>query len=322
VNYGSGNNGSLVSTGSAHTHAPSRDAELARLLISREPDGTNGTPPDRRRQARPRVSVIIPAVNEEANLPFVLPQIGTWIDEVILVDGNSVDRTAAVASSLLPDVRLVQQPGRGKGDALRAGFEAAQGDIIVMLDADGSTDPREIPLFVGALAAGAEFVRGTRFAQGAGTADMSFLRRCGNRLLVRAVRALFGGHCSDLCYGYVAFWKRLLPQLAPDVDGFEIETQMTVRALGLRLRVAEVPSFEFKRIHGKSNLRTMPDGWRVLKTILRERIRLARLRRRLLPQDRPLPALNGNGSQPASAMVALSRRTMPIDSRYPVRESS
>jgi hypothetical protein len=144
-----------------------------------------------------------------------------------------------------------------------------------MLDADGSTDPNEIPLYVGALVAGAEFVKGTRFAQGAGTADMSLVRRLGNRLLVFAVRLLFGGRCSDLCYGYMAFWKRVLPRLELDVDGFEIETQMSVKALGSGLKVVEVPSFESRRLHGKSNLRTIPDGWRVLKTIVRE-WRLAR----------------------------------------------
>lgn len=216
------------------------------------------------------MSVVVPALNEERNLPFVLPKIGAWVDEVILVDGHSTDRTCDVARSLLPDVRVLEQPGRGKGAALRAGFDAAEGDIIVMLDADGSTDPREIPVFVGALVAGADFVKGNRFAQGAGTADMSRLRKVGNALLVFAVRLFFGGRCSDLCYGYMAFWKRVLPRLALDADGFEIETQMSIRALGTGLRVAEVPSFEFRRLHGKSNLRTVPDGWRVLKTILRE----------------------------------------------------
>ena len=131
--------------------------------------------------------------------------------------------------------------------------------------------------------------QGSWFAQGAGTADMSHLRRAGNRVLVRTVRLLFGGRCTDLCYGYIAFWKRVFPRLHLDATGFEIETQMSVQALGLGLRVVEVPSFEFRRIHGKSNLRTIPDGWRVLKTILRERIRLARLPRRRLALEQFQP---------------------------------
>jgi glycosyltransferase involved in cell wall biosynthesis len=248
-------------------------ADLLLRAISRAADGDHRGATGRRKQTRPRVSVVVPALNEEPNLPFVLPKIGEWVDEVILVDGYSTDRTTQVARTLRPEIRIVHQQGRGKGAALRSGFAAANGDIIVMLDADGSTDPREIPAFVGALAAGADFVKGTRFAQGAGTADMSLLRRLGNRGLVLAVRLLFGGRCSDLCYGYIAFWKRILPQLDLDADGFAIETQMSVRALAAGLKVAEVPSFESRRLHGKSNLRTIPDGWGVLKTILRERMR-------------------------------------------------
>jgi glycosyltransferase involved in cell wall biosynthesis len=274
------------------------DRELLHRVMSRQPDAGEGSNPGRRRRERPTVSVVVPAMNEEFNLPFVLPKIGTWVDEVILVDGNSQDRTREVASALLPDIRVIQQPGKGKGAALRAGFEAATGDIIVMLDADGSTNPGEIPLYVGALAAGADFVKGTRFAQGAGTADMSRLRRAGNRLLVLTVRVLFGGRCTDLCYGYIAFWRRVLPSLQLDATGFEIETQLNVQALARGLKVAEVPSFEFERIHGKSNLRTIPDGWRVLKTILRERARAGGQ----TVAEAPVPTLRANPA-PASDSV-------------------
>ncbi len=209
-------------------------------------------------------------MNEAKNLPHVLPRIPGWVDEVLLVDGNSTDGTVDVARALLPDVRVVSQVGRGKGAALRSGFAAATGDIVVMLDADGSMDPAEIPAYVGQLLAGADFVKGSRFAQGGGTADMTALRRAGNWGLTQVVRGLFGGRFSDLCYGYAAFWRRVLPQLALTADGFEIETEMNVRALEVGLKVAEVPSFEAERIHGASNLRTFPDGWRVLKALGRE----------------------------------------------------
>lgn len=218
----------------------------------------------------PSVSVIIPARNEEANLEHVLPRIPEWVFEVVLVDGNSTDNTVARARELMPDIRVIQQQGRGKGAALRTGFEAARGEIIVMLDADGSTDPAEIPAFVGALLAGADFVKGSRFLQGGGTSDMSPHRRFGNWCFVVASRMLFGGQYSDLCYGYNAFYRRVLGDLSLDGDGFEIETQMNVRALRAGLKVAEVPSFEFDRIHGSSNLRAIPDGWRVLKTMVKE----------------------------------------------------
>ncbi|MBI2865286.1 MAG: glycosyltransferase family 2 protein [Chloroflexi bacterium] len=220
-----------------------------------------------------RVSVVIPALNEAENLKYVLPRIPTWVEEVILVDGYSTDGTVKTARALRPDIRVVYQEGKGKGAALRSGFDAAAGDIIVMLDADGSTDPVEIPLFVGALLAGADFAKGSRFVQGAGTADMPRYRRLGNGGFVRLVRLLFGGRYSDLCYGYNAFWSTVLPYLDMDSEGFEVETVMNVRALRSGLKVVEVPSFEASRVHGTGRLRTIPDGWRVLKALWREWLR-------------------------------------------------
>jgi glycosyltransferase involved in cell wall biosynthesis len=217
-----------------------------------------------------KISVVIPTLNEAKNLVHVLPNIYQWVDEVILVDGHSSDGTVDVARELCPSIRVVMQDVRGKGAALRAGFAAATGDIIVMMDADGSTDPSEIPMFVGALLSGADFAKGSRFLQGGGTEDMPFYRKLGNWAFVWMVRMMFGGKYTDLCYGYNAFWKRVLPLLDLDCNGFEVETMMNVRALKAGLQIIEVPSFEFSRVHGNSNLKTIPDGWRVLKTIFRE----------------------------------------------------
>lgn len=221
-----------------------------------------------------KVSVVIPALNEAENLPHVLPRIPHWVHEVILVDGYSTDDTITVGQTIWPGIRIIMQEGKGKGAALRTGFAAATGDIIVMLDADGSTNPAEIPAFIGALLAGADFVKGSRFLQGGGTSDMTLFRRLGNWGFTLGVRVLFGGSFSDLCYGYNAFWRKVLHSLELDADGFEVETMMNVRALYSGLRVAEVPSFEADRVYGVSNLRTFPDGWRVLKTIFSEWLRV------------------------------------------------
>jgi hypothetical protein len=219
----------------------------------------------------PRVSVVIPARNEAKNLPFVFSQMPPGIFEVILVDGHSTDDTVTVARTLHPRVRVVKDTRRGKGNALACGFAAARGDIIVTLDADGSADAGEIPRFVKSLLAGADFAKGSRFLVGAGSDDITRIRRAGNRVLTSLVNRLFGTHYTDLCYGYNAFWSRCLPVLRVDCDGFEVETLINIRIAKAGLRVREVVSFEGKRLHGVSNLSAFQDGIRVLKTILRER---------------------------------------------------
>lgn len=218
------------------------------------------------------VSVIVPTLNEAQNLPHVFARLPEGIAELIVVDGRSTDSTVAVARELRPDVVIVAQPGRGKGDALRAGFEAATGDIIVMLDADGSTDPAEIPRFVSALMNGADFVKGSRFAQGGHSADITLSRKLGNRGLNMLVNTLYGTSYTDLCYGYNAFWARCLPYIRIDCDGFEVETLMNVRIAKAGLVIHEVPSFERERVYGESNLNAVRDGLRVLRTIGIERI--------------------------------------------------
>jgi len=218
-----------------------------------------------------RVSVVIPTLNEAENLPHVLPRLPAGLHEVILVDGHSTDGTIEVARRLRPDVRVVAQSGRGKGNALAAGFAAATGDIFVMLDADGSTDAAEIPRFVAALCNGADFVKGSRFAQGGASSDITFTRRVGNWALNTLVNTLYGTSYTDLCYGYNAFWARCLPYMRVDCDGFEVETLINVRIAKGGLVIHEVPSYERDRIHGRSNLHAVRDGVRVLRTIARER---------------------------------------------------
>ena len=221
----------------------------------------------------PRISIVIPTLNEARNLPYVFSRFPEGIFEVILVDGYSTDDTVATAQALLPEIRVVRQTRRGKGNALSCGFEAARGDIIVMLDADGSADAAEIPLFVEALCAGADFAKGSRFMRGGGSADITRIRRIGNWGLNTIVNTLFGTRYSDLCYGYNAFWTHCLEHMRIDCDGFEVETQINIRIAKAGLSVREVPSYEERRIHGVSNLNAVRDGRRVLATILRERLR-------------------------------------------------
>jgi Glycosyl transferase family 2 len=247
------------------------------------PPGLSG--PDRR--VEPRISVVVPARNEARNLEVVLPVVAAVrpaVHEIIVVDGHSGDDTVAITRRIAPTARIITQSRSGKGNALACGFAAVTGDVVVMLDADGSADPAEIPAFVAALVAGADFAKGRRFAAGGGSHDITWLRRWGNAALNAVANTLFSTAHTDLCYGYNAFWTELLPVLdLPSVDapvppagmlwgdGFEIETVLACRVAVAGLAVTEVPSFERDRIFGHTNLRTFVDGARVLRTLTVER---------------------------------------------------
>jgi glycosyltransferase involved in cell wall biosynthesis len=242
----------------------------------------DAAPPVREEPAgRPVVSVVVPTLNEERNVAWVLERLPDLVDEVILVDGRSTDRTIEVARAARPDLRVVLETRPGKGAALRAGFAAARGEYIVMIDADGSMDPAEIERFVDALRSGCDFVKGSRFAEGGGTVDMSPIRRLGNGALRTAVNVLYRTNFTDLCYGFIGFRRERLGALRLDSHGFEIETEMIARAVIASLRIGEVPSFEAERRFGESNLSAWRDGRRALATLLRERF--------ILPQSPVAP---------------------------------
>ncbi len=259
----------------------SSSAELGHGVSGRQPAESTGTnehplhllPRPHQRPlpiTDPTVSLVIPVRNEARNISWVLEQIVDEVTEIILVDGNSTDVTLVTARRCRPDVRVVPQQGAGKGSALRTGFLAASGDIIVMMDADGSMSPSEITHYVHFLSNGYDFVKGSRFISGGSSLDITPFRRLGNRFLLAVFNSLYGGHLTDLCYGFCAFDRRYLDALDLTATGFEIEAEMTVRAMQAGLRITEVPSIELPRRSGKSNLHAIRDGIRVLRTVLRD----------------------------------------------------
>lgn len=237
----------------------------------------------------PNVSIVVPVRNEARNLEVVLPQL-PQVHQIILVDGHSVDDSIEVATRLRPEIEVVTQTRTGKGNALACGFAIATGDVIVMYDADGSADPAEIPLFVKALTAGADFAKGTRFAKEGGSDDITAVRRLGNGMLNLITNRLMGTRFTDLCYGYNAFWRDLLDTIAlPPIDlpaatrqwgdGFEVETLINCRIASSGSLITEVPSFERDRLYGETNLSTFRDGFRVLRVIFSEYAKDRRSRR-------------------------------------------
>ena len=243
------------------------------MSVKQDKKATRSTSETPSARTRTRVSVVIPAMNEAHSIAWVLENMPLAVDEIVLVDGCSTDRTVEVARTIRPDTVVVVDECPGKGCAVRKGIENATGEFVVMLDADGSMDPQEIKRFVEPLFDGYDLVRGSRFILGGGTTDMSWLRRSGNRALLLLARTLYGGQRSDLCYGYAAFRRSSIMALGLTATRFEIEAQLFLRAERAGLAITEVPSFEAPRYAGTSNLRTFRDGWRVLRTIIGERLR-------------------------------------------------
>ena len=210
------------------------------------------------------ISVVIPVRNEARNIGWVLERMPSFVDEVIIVDSESTDDTLNVARSVMPHVVVVHQVVRGKGAALRAGFHAASGDLIVMMDADGSMDPVEISRFVAPLECGYDVVKGSRAMAAGGSEDFTWLRKAGNRFLLDVANQLYGLSMTELCYGFMAFRRTALRSLPLSSTGFEIETEIVVKAALQNLRMLEVGSRELARRHGTSYLRPFRDGFRAL----------------------------------------------------------
>lgn len=220
-----------------------------------------------------RVSVVIPTLNEAGSIARVLAGIPASVREVIIVDGLSTDGTAEAATAARPDVRIVRQQIRGKGAAIRAGIELASGEYVVLMDGDGSTDPVYISTFARVLAGGADMAKGSRFLPGAGTDDMTFLRRVGNWFFVLLARALFGARFTDITYGYNAVRRDRADAMALEIDGWAQEIVTNLRMVRYGMRVEEVPTFEPLRIAGIAKLKTWSAGWAILRAILAERRR-------------------------------------------------
>jgi glycosyltransferase involved in cell wall biosynthesis len=216
------------------------------------------------------VSLVIPTLNEADGLREILPRLPELISELIIVDGGSTDGSCAVVDELRPDAFLVEQSGRGKGNAIKEGLSVARGDIIVTMDADGSMRPEDIPRFVDRLLEGHDFVKGSRELPGAGSDDFTWIRRFGNTGLTWVANRIFGTRYTDLTFGFNAYWRRALRNPECLADGFQFEIQAAVRAGKAGLRTSEVSTHEDARVGGHSKLNAMSDGWAILKLIVGE----------------------------------------------------
>jgi len=218
-----------------------------------------------------KVSVLICALNEEKNLPFLLPGLPSLVDEVILVDGHSTDNTVDIAKELRPDILVFYQPGKGKDIAMQYGFSKATGDIIVTMDADGSTDPSELPRLLKPLINGFHFSKGSRLASRRPEGMMPH-RWLGNKLLAFLTNLLYGTNFTDVCCGYNAFWRKAFAAIDFSTGAFNYEPVIIVKAKKAGLNIAEVSCHDKGRITGTTKLPGLSQGLKAIKAILKERI--------------------------------------------------
>lgn len=216
------------------------------------------------------VSIVIPSLNEEKNMRPLLRTIGRALSgyryDVVVVDGGSKDRTVEIARQC--GARILFDLA-GKGSALRTGLHAAEGEILIAMDADLSQHPRELPQFIRGIEAGYDICMGSRFMRGGKSYDITYLRALGNKLFCWFVNLRFQANYTDLCYGYRSFRKTVFDDLRLRESGFGIEAELSIVASKKKLRVLEVPSIEKKRRFGKAKLQTFKDGYAVLKAILK-----------------------------------------------------
>ena len=220
------------------------------------------------------VSVVIPAYNEEKTIGNVVSETISTMEtvgmpyEIVVVDDGSTDRTRRIATRYKATV-LSNGENRGKGYALRKGFQQAQGDIIVTVDADGAHKPKEILNLINPLFNGVDIAAGSRFLGNGRKDSTSRLNRLGNILFNIIIMILTGKLITDSQTGFRAFKKHVLQKINLESTGYEIETELTVKGLKNGFVVREVPICCEKRQSGKSRLRVLFDGFRILRTILK-----------------------------------------------------
>ncbi len=218
-----------------------------------------------------KVSLIIPTRNEEGAIGPTLREVPRdVVDEIIVIDGHSTDKTwDEVKAELRPQDKLVMQKGKGYGGAFLEGFDIATGDVILLLDADGSHNPNEIPAIIEKVRRGYEYVMASRYMRGGHSEDDTIIRWFGNRVFTLMTNMIHGTDVTDSLYLFTAITRDGLTKLNLHSTGFEFCTEIVVKAHRAGLKFAEVPAFERARTAGKTKVNAFWHGLKILRMILR-----------------------------------------------------
>ncbi len=255
---------------------------LTNMVIARMETGEN-----QEQAAQPTVSVIVPARNEEGNVPTIfarIPEMGGGT-EIIFVEGNSHDQTFAAIEKEIPlhpdrKVSLYKQPGKGKADAVRVGFEKATGDILMILDADLTVPPEDLPRFYQAIASGkGEFINGVRLVYPMEEEAMRFLNFLGNKFFSLAFSWLLNQNIKDTLCGTKVLWKKDYQVITEnrayfgDFDPFG-DFDLLFGAAKMRLKILDLPIRYRERTYGTTNISRWSHGLLLLKMVLFAAIKL------------------------------------------------
>lgn len=221
------------------------------------------------------VSIVIPTKNEAENLKIVLPRIKKTDDicEIVLLDARSTDDTVTVAKDIIADIKVYYQKNKGKGDAINCAAEQVKGDYFLILDSDGSMRPEEINNFIEKAKEGYELVKGSRFIPGGAVEEQDILRRAIVSTANSVANFCWGTKFTDICYGMFLIKTSEYKSLGITSTGFNIEWELMRKASKKGLRIIEIPSVEQNRIHGKSNINYLRDGWSIATTVFSEALK-------------------------------------------------
>lgn len=253
---------------------PLRHLALTNMLIAR-PQAA-GPPPE-----PPLVSVVVPARNEEGNVPAIfarIPEMGAGT-EIVFVEGHSTDRTWEAAERVAAEhphrrIQLLRQPGRGKGDAVRTGFAAAGGEVLMILDADLTVPPEDLPRFYDALVSGhGEFINGVRLVYPMERQAMRFFNLLANKGFSWTFSWLLGQPIRDTLCGTKVLWKADYAAVAAnrayfgDFDPFG-DFDLIFGAARLNLKLVDLPIRYRERTYGETNIQRWRHGWLLLRMVL------------------------------------------------------
>lgn len=216
-----------------------------------------------------KVSIVIPCLNEVGSIEAVLADIPKdKVDEVLVADGRSTDGTVELVRKL--GYQVVFDDKKGYGAAIIGGIKKAKGDIVIVLNADGSQDPKDIPKLLDKINEGYDLVLASRYLPGGGSDEDTLLHHIGNKMFTFLCNKLYKVNVSDVLYFFLAARKEIFEkmELTCPHAGFCVELPIKTRKAGFK--IGEIPSFEKKRTAGKAKVNAFTTGFKILFTLLRQ----------------------------------------------------